>query len=675
MSQTKIIKTSLINIDSSYRTTYPKNVCKSNVQTLPENPLTLTVGSSIVKFNYPDHNLKPGDNITVQNVEGISKTIINSVYLLKNFKYAVFVFNENNINPLYKQYFEKILCNIDLVGEQQETNSIGNIKLNDIIGIKSCLIASQDLPLSIQTSLSTNVNILSVLSTTQSDLINQLDRKCILVELPIEYDGTEEFYQLKQVFKISYLNIGGIPLGYLNANYPINYYNYQSSFEVYDIIDVDNFIINLNYKSFSNIQGGGNNILVSKIVNTIIGYPDADDYVINLKKSFNNVTNIELVSTEFPYVDLVIKRDQNDKLYWKNIDDGQYIYSVTVDEGFYSSESFLKNLTEKMNNVKRVNSDLVTESFNNFDILIESNIQKITFKPYNLTKLPNSLSVSKKNINNISYFILTVSHPNNLVTPGDKIIIYNAGNVSVTSSNDSNGETILAKEINKEHIVYEVNFRNFTYDIILGSIYEISYETTIKPLSGGENVTIKSKTKISLLFDKTDTFGEIIGFKDVGNKYSIIDFSSEITNYDPYINSINLNPVGNIITYNSNFMNFVGKYNYFLMYLNDIEYIYSNNNLKSCFAKIQLSGNPGDILFNTFVSNPANIYYKGFPIPSLTDLTIKFTYPDGSRINFRNINHSFTLKITEEQLQNDNTYLNSQNISVIDEYKKANLKE
>ena len=88
-------------------------------------------------------------------------------------------------------------------------------------------------------------------------------------------------------------------------------------------------------------------------------------------------------------------------------------------------------------------------------------------------------------------------------------------------------------------------------------------------------------------------------------------------------------------------MNFVGKFNYFLMYLNDIEYIYSNNNLKSSFAKIQLSGNPGDILFNTFISTPNNIYYKGFPIPTLTDLTIKFTYPDGSRINFRNINHSF----------------------------------
>ena len=195
------------------------------------------------------------------------------------------------------------------------------------------------------------------------------------------------------------------------------------------------------------------------------------------------------------------------------------------------------------------------------------------------------------------------------------------------------------------------------------------------PLSGGENILVKSKTKVSLLFNKSDTCGDILGFRDVGNKYSIIDFSSEISNYDTYINSVNLNSVGNIINYSSNFMNFVGKYNYILMYLNDIEYIYSNNNLKSAFAKIQLSGNPGDILFNTFIDTPNNIYYKGFPIPTLSEITIKYTYPDGSRINFRNINHSLTLKITEELLQNDNTYLNSQNISVMDEFKKANLKD
>ena len=675
MSQTKIIKTSLINIDSSFRSIYPKNICSSNGQNLPSNPITFTTGSNVIKFNYPNHKLETGDNITVQNTEGIVKTIINSVYLFKNFKYAIFVFDSNNININYKNYVNNIFCNIELVGEQLENNSMDNIKINDILGIKKCLIASKDLQSTILTSLVAVPALATILSSTTALVTSNLDSKCLLIELPLEYNGNNDYYQVNQVFKISYLHIAGIPLGYLNANYPINNYNYQNSFEVVDIIDSDNFTVNINLKSFGNIQGGGNNILVCKIINTITGYPDADNYVVNLKKSFNNVTNIELISTEFPYVDLVIKKDINDKIYWKHIEDGEYVYSITIDEGFYSSDSFLKNLTSKINSVKRVNSELTEELLNYFDISIESNIQKIIFKPYNLTKLPNSLSISEKNINNTNYFVLTVSHSNNFVNVDDKIIISGAENVTVISSGETSLKLISSTYINKTHDVYELNTKNFTYDIILGSTSEVEYTTTTYTSSGGENILLKSKTKVSFLFNKSDTCGDIIGFKDIGNKYSIIDFSSEISNYDAYVNSINLDSVGNTINYSSNFMNFVGKYNYFLMFLNDIEYIYSNNNLKSAFAKIQLAGNPGDILFNTFIDNPNTIYYKGFPIPTLSELSIKYTYPDGSRINFRNINHSFTLKITEELLQNNNTYLNSQNISIMDEYKKANLKD
>jgi len=107
--------------------------------------------------------------------------------------------------------------------------------------------------------------------------------------------------------------------------------------------------------------------------------------------------------------------------------------------------------------------------------------------------------------------------------------------------------------------------------------------------------------------------------------------------------------------------------------LNDIEYIFSNNNLPSSFAKISFSGNPGDILFNTFVPYPNNVYSKNFPISTLSQLNIKFIYPDGSRINFRNIDHSFTLRITEEKLQNSNTYLNSQTISIAEQFNTAQL--
>ena len=83
------------------------------------------------------------------------------------------------------------------------------------------------------------------------------------------------------------------------------------------------------------------------------------------------------------------------------------------------------------------------------------------------------------------------------------------------------------------------------------------------------------------------------------------------------------------------------------MYLNDIDYI-NNNNLKPCFAKILLPSKPGTILFNTFViignTNSSNI----LPINKLNELKILFLYPDGTKVNFRNLNHSFTIKITEK---------------------------
>ena len=107
--------------------------------------------------------------------------------------------------------------------------------------------------------------------------------------------------------------------------------------------------------------------------------------------------------------------------------------------------------------------------------------------------------------------------------------------------------------------------------------------------------------------------GNILGFLNVGLPSSIIDFSSNFSNKSLYINSNKIDSVGNLLDYSSGFINFSGKFNYMLMYLNDIEYIYSNN-LSNAFAKILLNGNPGDILFNTYVNHPENIYSQNFPI-------------------------------------------------------------
>jgi hypothetical protein len=638
-------KSTLLNIDSSYRNLYPKNIYKSDGKSLPLNPLNFKENSNIITVNYPNHGLNNGDRIIVQNVNGIDKIVSNSFYLFNKFKYMLIIFDDNFININYKNYVDSLYVNIELYGDKSIDNLINNIPLNSLLGIKKALIHNDIPPLDIK-----DIKLDSIINKyyTYSDDI--LNKKLLYIELPLEYiNQKDDYIEISQVFKISYLHISGIPLGFLNANYPINNYNYQSHHEVYNVINNDIFEIETKTLAYSDISGGGSKVQIMKIINSITGFPNANSYTITLKKSFNNVQKIELVSTEFPYIDLIVRENVNDKLYWKNLSDGPYEYYITIDEGTYTTTTLLEKLVTKLNTTLRITSTSVNKIYNFFDVQFETNTQTIQFTSYEQSRLPNSFSIRLETINNFVYYILTINHKNNFVSLEDIITISSATDTTVTILTDEVIQlySIAAGYLNKDFSVYSVDINNQTYDVIIGLKDEIFTELVGVEARGGENITIKSKTKVSLLFNKSDTIGNIIGFKNVGSDYSITDFKSIITNKDNYLNAINLDTVGNEITYSSGFINLSGKYNYFLMYLNDIEFIYSNNNQQSAFAKILLAGNPGDVLFNTFVKQPSDIYSKDFPIANLSELIIKFTYPDGTPLDFRNTNHSFTLRIIE----------------------------
>ena len=654
----KIINSTLLNIDSSLRNINPKHIYISNNRVLDANPLQFYKGSNLVTINYENHDLSINDNIIIQNVEGINKILYKSIFLINDCNYFAINIYDNMIDIDYQQFINnQLFIDIELSGDQSVNNYIGNIPLNSIIGVKQSLIANDIL---------NNLNIINKTSIqnlcidlygSYSDEI--LNHSFIFIKLDINYldSNNNNYLAIDQIFKISYLHINGIKLGNINSNYPINNYFYQSYQTVSNILNENQFEILLKYNSYKNNFAGGKNIQIYKILNSITGYPDANEYVINLKKSFNNVTNIELVSTEIPYIDLLISKNVNDKIYWKNIEDGNNIYIAQIDEGFYTSISLLEKLQNILNSIPRINNSISNQIYNYFDIKLDTDSHIITFQAYNLTKLTNSLSLRINIINNIKYYILNVNHPNNLVKNNDYITISSSTYVTINDEiNSLQINSIDSSYINKQHQIYSVNLHNSSYDIILGKKDEITVAIVNINSSGGENIIVKSNTMVSFLFDKPDTIGNILGFMNVGNQYSVTDFKSIITNQDSYINSINLNSVGNIYNYSNGFFNLSGSFNYILMYLNDIEYIY-NNNLPSAFSKILLSGNPGDVLFNTFVKLPNNIYSKTFPIPTLTDIHIVFLYPDGSNINFRNINHSFTLKITEEKIINNNTYI------------------
>lgn len=656
--ENKIITSSLINIDSNYRNINPKHIYDTSNNILENNPIIFTQKSNKVIINYNNHNFKEGDNIIIQNVSGKTKTLKNCIYLINNFNYAVINIVDHMIPNDYKQITnEELYINIKLYDKLNSENYyIDNIPFNTLIGIKQSLISSD-------INKNDNINkLINDLSDNNNSSDNILKYNLLFFKLDIPYNNNDNnpYKLINYTFIINYLHINGIKLGYLNANYPINNYNYQSHHTIYNILNNNQFEIILKYPSIIKSNDGGSNIQIYKIINTLTGYPNANSYTINLKKTFNNVINIELISTEIPFNDILIKKNINDKLYWKNIEDGDHIYSIQLDDGFYTSTNLFNIIKIKMNELKRIISTPLNIITNNFDINIENEINKITFEPFNLAKLPNSLLINLKIIDNNIYYVLTVHHPNNFVEINDNITISNSLNIIFLDDINKLNKQINSTYINKIHTVYSVNIQSQTYDIILGDINTINSKNMVDNLSrGGENITIKSKTKISLLFNKNDTIGDILGFKNIGNEYSITSFKSIITNNEIFSNTNNLDNVGNVLNYTRNFFNFSGNYNYILMYLNDIEIIYNNNNIPSAFAKILLSGNPSDILFNTFVIQPKNVYSKIYPILTLSEINVSFIFPDGTPVDFRNINHSFTLKITEEKIQTSDIYLNS----------------
>jgi ribosomal protein S17 len=650
MSKNIVLKSSLLNIDSSFRTIEPKYIYKTDNIKLPSNPLYFTEGSNEIKIHYPNNTFNVGDSIIIQNVVGDSMILFNAFFLITQFNYLVIEYGDLNKVLKYKQYTDAIFVNIVIYDLYNLPNMIENIPINSFIGYQQVYLAS-------------DINYIpQIIKDTFTDLT-----RLLFIKLPNNYNTSgDAITKIEQSFTVSSTDISGIQLGYINSNYPINNYNYQSCQIITKIPmnEPDYFYISINtlYKASSTCNAGGDNVQIMKILDTIEGYPDSNNYTIHLKKNFNNVVNIELISSEFPYIDMLIQTNVNNKLYWRNLQDGSHIYSIQIDEGSYKLPTLISSIIDAMNRTPRIISTNETPINNIFEIKYLTDIQKITLTSFNNVSLPESLSITKVVINNNYYYLLKINNRNNTIKVGDSITISDASNVSVFGAD----AFITGNYINKSFNVYSVDVLGQSYDVLLGTTSQISLTpiTTGVTYYGGSNIVIKVITMFSLLFNYPDTLGHILGFKHVGLSTSVFPFMNSISNFDNYINSNNLNSIGNVDTTN-NLMNFSGSYNYMLMYLNNIELVH-NVNLPSAFGKILLNGNQGDYLFNTFVIQPINTYCSSFPITTLTDLSIHFLYPDGSKPNFRNINHSFTLRIVEEVIHSSDTRLNSNHITIID---------
>ena len=696
------IHTSYVNIDSNARITEPKIVIE-NEKMLDDNPLSFDTTSTIVgisnsiqnllRINYPNNNLNKGDRIILSGLaktsvsirtiyKSPSGTIKNAVIFTPGSLSIAFICNydendteESNMSfdPNFKIgsgiEYEKLKAydttdmvvtisgfDISNIGAPY----VGNIPINFLNSPHRMYLTNPDFKLHDGLVVYSNNTLINI-------PINGIVKKItgFYIKLPIIFSGLQPANNM--LLNLTFNHVGGIPINKLNAEFPIDENHLVGYHQVYSTtIDTIDILINkdtyyldkINTGNTNEIskqkQFGGENIYIAKIIDLISGYSTPSEYKIELPRIIHNVIMTKLVSTIFPNTSKIFKNNQenkNNKLYWQNQDDGDYIYSIEIDPGNYNPDDLEKIIEAKVYDVKRQYSKIVNTSTNYTDrnymhISIDINTNIIKFKSYKEAILSRPIKSINPEIPKIGDglppYTLTILQSSHKLKIGDTVLF--TGLISTFG--------IPENILNTTHIITSIPTVD-TYTIIINNFNLNSSRTNT---GGGYASKSYVQSSFRLLFNYNDTMGNQLGFRNVGDANSITEFNTEITNADPYQdevvlydnNNISIKYIfdesGNKIMLRNNSIKLSG-YDYVIMMLREftnMTNICKNKNIGSCFAKINLTGLPGKLVYDTFVNSTSLLYD---PI-DLTELNISFYSSDGILYDFNGIDHSFVLEIT-----------------------------
>jgi len=596
-----------VNIDSSNRIKEPKNII-ANKNGLLNKPFSLIKDTNKIKINIKNNGYSINDKIVIINV--INEPIyLNKIEFIKSSNYVKIYhpnhnlqpFNQSNIYSPYKILIQNITYGLNI------NTSIKGIPLNML----------------------NNYHII-YLNTDNSDTY---DINYYYIKLDVVANDN---YIYDTNYTITHQDLYGIPLNDINANYPVSQEQKQGYHIINEIIDENNFYIQVNNVANMTINNcGNNNIIIEKVDNYIEGYPDNNNYKINLGKTFNNVKMIKMISSEFPNTQKTIN-STNNKLYWQTITDGDYIYSMTINQGNYNFEGIIEELENQFNNTKLKNtitndSTTNTTSIKSTTFKSKVNINKYTHKLtielFNSITIENPFSFIQNN-NEPNIYYLSVNHPNHSLSINSTIVISNSLSVNVIPTNI----------INATHQIYQITDDN-TYLIKLPKFNKLN-DTLNSSVGGGLMVTIDYPLKFRLLMDKQGTIGTILGFRNVGEYNSITEWDYMVGNSTKYNNENEplLDVVGKPIEQNL-YINLFGD-NYLLM-----KSPLFKNTINDIFSKIQLYSIPDYIVYNSYIQMG---YELNDNIKSIAD--IEFAFYNKNNIDlydFNNIEHSYTLEIYE----------------------------
>ncbi len=619
-------KTIYLNINSAFRRKEPCVKLEEFV-TLSKDPIYFKKNSSHMFIKHSDHGCEEGDLIMITSVSG--KNVVLRTFDDKN-NPAFEILPGCNIMKIFYPHdlpesYNDCALSVEIKGIKGDNNKIflGNVPINLINGkhkIKVKLTEDDIHP---------DCNILD------PSYLNY-DPNHFFIVLPKKMHSVNPPYDLREYnFKLSLLYVSGMPLDQLNAKYPIDKHHKHGHHMIKQVTD-DGYHIDMHHKALKTMKGGGFNVTVCKIIDIECGYPCPNNYKIDLGRTFNNIVSTRLISSEIPNVDKVIKdcplECANNKIYWNVLDKGNTTYHLKIDPGNYT-------MTEL---VKRIECEFNKDPQMHMEIDVDTYTDKVTFKCFKKTVLCQPIIAIEPEVDtnlgvtNIGIYKLQIKHPKHG-------ILYAGVKIHVLGSTSYLG--IPEDIINTKHIITKI-IDDDTYEIELP---KFNPTTTILKTNGGATVTIMVPDMFRLRFDKHDTMGKILGFKDPCHPTSVTPYKTKISNWDDYDYGI--------CKKSKNCSKSCSKHNvpqlregeYMLMIAEPLYTLDSVGPVKRAYAKI-LYGTQlnlpedltGNTLFNTFVRTSK--FYED-PLNELSELTISFVNQNGDLIDFGNRDHSFTLEI------------------------------
>lgn len=635
-----------INIDSSHRKKDPYNIIEKSFN-LSINPFSFN--KNYLEINILDEKLYIGQKISISGLYSLEKIC----------RYTT----TNNIIKFYENSsFVEIGINGNIIYDISNYNSIDTKKvfviLSDIIGNnRSSYIGN--IPINL-------LNKTHQMYLIKDDSITTANINKFYIKLPISSNGIQS--QISFNFKIIFEHYNCIPINEINADYPISN-EHINGYHIIDKIINDTtstkILIKLYLPSIIITQNnfgnfGGESITINTIKSIHKGYPYSHTYTIDLQNTYFNIIQARIISSLFPDVFKSFRDStslkQNNKLYFQDIDNGNNIIELELDAGTYTDEEFINKMEKKFLELKRKTDNENSPYDNNFHVKIniERSIDYIEFNNYRKANLKKSIVAVNPLINpndtdiGTGSYTITIFHPNhNIKTNFTEIIL----------ENFIEHLGINAKDLNKKHNI--VNIIDIDrYNILLENINLNSIKNIT---SGGNSSYIYVPSLFRLLFNYNDSMGEQIGFRNIGDKFSITNYKIKITNKDIYENEVLFDTLNNTKTFLTESLTF-NKNQYIIMTCKQLS-VFKNTHIPTdFFAKINLSSTNKNIMIDQVISPPV-FYYN--PIQKINELSFEFFDPDGSPFEFNNIDHSFILELTLIDNVPKNTGLNSNTSNVI----------